>query len=209
MTRTARVASSLIPIVLFGCAKTPQAVVQQPEKPPPPPACEFSDAPGTPAPEWVCDHSAEGADIAAIGVYEKSAAGVQFMMDHAEAAARSALARQVRTRVMNLLKDFAQTTGAGTTETVDKANSTVSDTFAAEDIVGARVFRTKVSPNGTIYVLVGIDRAMAAQSMKQATEKAARSSKGNENALWQKFQAKQAHDELNARAGAEKAEKSQ
>ena len=208
MRLAARVATYLAPVALLSCAGPSKQVA---EKPAPAPAsslsCEFPDAPAAAAPAWVCDHNAEGAEMAAVGAYEKTAAGVGFQQDHAESNARANLARQMRTRVMNMLKDFARTTGAGASETVDKANETVTNTFAAEDLVGARIFRSKVSPNGTLYVLVGVDKESASRTVKQATERAAKSSRGNESALWQKFQAEKAQEELKARAAAEEARK--
>jgi hypothetical protein len=205
------VACQLIPIALLGCAGPAPTVAQNQvaARPPASTGCDFPDAPGAPAPEWICAPIAEGAEISAVGVYEKTAAGIGFQQDHAESAARANLARQMQTRVMNMLKDFANTTGAASSETVDKANGTVSNSFAAEDLVGARIYRTKVSPNGTMYVLVGVDPNSAARTLKQATAKAVKSSKGNENALWQKFQADKAQEELKGRSAAEDVKKAQ
>ena len=69
-------------------------------------------------------------------------------------------------------------------------------------MVGARMFRNKLSPNGTMYVLVGFDRDAAARNMKRAIDKAVKSSEHDttENALWQKVQADQAQEELRPRA---------
>jgi hypothetical protein len=193
---------------LFGCAGSSQAVV--PQAPPAAPTavtCTYPDAPTAPAPEWICDRNVEGAEVAALGIHETSKAGLQYMTDHAEISARAELARQMKTRLMNMLKQYVQATGAGDTATVDKAESTATNSFTAEELVGVRIFKTRTSPNGTMYVLVGVDAQAAKQTMKGATEKAIRSSRGNENALWQQFKAKQADEELKARAAEEEAKK--
>ena len=199
MKLVARVASNFLPIALLGCAATPAAVQnasRAPEK------CDFPDAPGAPAPEWVCNYAAEGADVAVIGTFGKTAAGLDFQMDHAEASARARLAREMRTRLVNKLEGHTSTMGTGAREALEKANSTATNTFTDEEMVGARMFRNKLSPNGTMYVLVGFDRDAAARNMKRAIDKAVKSSEHDttENALWQKVQADQAQEELRPRA---------
>jgi len=188
MKLVARVASNFLPIALFGCAATPAAVQnasRAAEK------CDFPDAPGAPAPEWVCNYAAEGADVAVIGTFGKTAAGLDFQMDHAEASARARLAREMRTRLVNKLEGHTSTMGTGAREALEKANSTATNTFTDEVMVGARMF-----------VLVGFDRDAAARNMKRAIDKAVKSSEHDttENALWQKVQADQAQEELRPRA---------
>jgi hypothetical protein len=200
MKLVARVASNLVPIALFGCATAPQTAVQNPSKVTE--KCDFPDAPGTPAPEWVCNYAVDGAEVAVIGTYGKTAAGLDFQMDHAEASARARLAREMRNRLVNKLEGRTSIMGTGAREALDKANSTATNSFTDEELVGARMFRNKVSPGGTMYVLVGFDKDAAARNMKRAIDKAVKSSEGdkNENELWQKVQADQAQEELRARA---------
>lgn len=158
------------------------------------PECAFPDSPRDAAPAWVCDAPVEGVAVSAVGSYEKSAAGTQFMKDQATASARVNLAQQMRVTVNNMIKQYAETTGAATTETVDKVNTNVSKIITSETISGSRLFRSTTSPKGTIYVLVGLDPA----STKQAAEKVLKTSMDNDRALWQQFKAQKSQEEMAA-----------
>lgn len=146
------------------------------------------------APGWTCDEPVEGVEVAAVGIYEKSAAGLQFQKDQAAAAARVTLAQQMKVHVANMVKQYVEATGAGSSETVDKVNTSVSKLITNETLEGSRVFKTAVSPTGTMYVLVGFDDKLAARK----TEQVLKTSMNNEKALWQQFKAKQGQDELAA-----------
>jgi hypothetical protein len=158
----------------------------------PPAECVFPDSPKDAAPLWVCDAPVEGVAVSAVGSHDKSAAGPQFMKDQAAAAARVNLAQQMRVRVNNMIKQYAETTGAASSETVDKVNTSVSKLITSETISGSRVFRSTTSPSGAMYVLVGLDPTVT----KEATEKVLKTSMNNERALWQQFKAKKGQDEL-------------
>lgn len=161
------------------------------------PACVW---PGTTqlAPGWTCDQPVDGIEVSAVGIYEKTAAGLQFQKDQAAAAGRVVLARQMRTRVTSMIKQYAETTGAASSETVDKVNTSVSKLITDEVLDGSRVFQSAYSPNGTLYVLVGLDPKMA----NRKTEEVIKSSMKNDRAAWQQFKAKQAQDELAAEIAA-------
>lgn len=156
--------------------------------------CVFPDAPGAAAPGWICDEPVEGISVSAVGSAQKSAAGQAFMKQMATTAARVELASNMKVHVSNLIKQYVETTGAASTETVDMVNSSVSKQITNEDIVGSRLYKSRVSPNGTLYVLVGIDEGIA----QQVTEKALRTSMNNERALWQQFKASKGQEELAA-----------
>jgi len=94
--------------------------------------------------------------------------------------------------VQNMVKQFVETTGVADNETVDKVNSSVTKQITNETLVGTRMYKTKTSPTGVLYVLVGLDNNAAAS----ITEIALKSSMNKEKALWQKFQSKKGHDEL-------------
>ena len=152
--------------------------------------------PGTsqPAPGWTCDEPVEGVEVSAIGIYEKTAAGLQFQKDQAAAAARVTLAQQMKVHVANMVKQYVETTGAGSSETVDKVNTSVSKLVTNETLEGSRIFKSAVSPTGSMYVLVGFDEKVAARK----TEQVLKTSMSNDKALWQQFKAKQSQDELAA-----------
>ncbi|GAA6135556.1 hypothetical protein NBRC116188_23460 [Oceaniserpentilla sp. 4NH20-0058] len=154
--------------------------------------CTFPDAPQTAAPGWVCDEPVPGLAVSAVGSADKSGAGMNFMKQQATAAARVQLAQMMKVQVQNLVKQFAETTGVGDSETVDKVNTSVTKQITNETLVGTRMYKSKTSPNGTLYVLVGLDD----QAAGLIHETALKTSMNNEKALWQKFQANKAQDEL-------------
>jgi hypothetical protein len=64
------------------------------------------------------------------------------------------------------------------------------------------MFKSLQGPDGTMYVLVGLDAA----SVQKLTETAVKTSMNNDRALWQKFQAGKAQDELAADIAKQKLE---
>lgn len=188
MSKIGLISLSALALTLAACGSKP------PKKPVEPVAeCTFPDSPTIPAPLWVCDGPVEGVAVSAVGSYEKSAAGQAFMKDQATAAARVRLAQQMKVHVTNMVKQYAETTGAAGSETVDKVNTNVSKLITSESIVGSRAFRSMVNPaTGTVYVLVGLDPKLA----EQQTAAALKTSMNNDKALWQQFKAKKGQDEL-------------
>jgi uncharacterized protein YeaO (DUF488 family) len=156
--------------------------------------CVFPDAPSAAAPGWVCDEPVEGVEVSAVGVAEKSAAGHSFMKNMAATDARVQLAQSMKVHVQNMVKQYAETTGAADSETVDKVNTSVTKQITDESLVGTKIFKTRTSPNGALYVLLGMDASIAAA----ATENALKTSMNNDRALWQQFKAQKGQDELAA-----------
>lgn len=156
--------------------------------------CVFPDAPDTEAPGWVCDQPVEGLAVSAVGVAEKSAAGHSFMKNMAATDARVQLAQRMKVQVQNMVKQYAETTGAADSETVDKVNTSVTKQITDQTLLGTKIYKTITSPNGNLYVLLGMDEA----SMAAAAQSALRTSMGNDAALWQQFKAQKAQDELAA-----------
>jgi hypothetical protein len=156
--------------------------------------CVFPDAPSAAAPGWICDEPVEGIGVSAVGVAEKSAAGHSFMKSMAATDARVQLAQQMKVHVQNMVKQYAETTGAADTETVDKVNTSVTKQITDESLIGTKIYKTRTSPNGTLYVLLGMDP----NATVTATENALKTSMQNDRALWQQFKAQQGQDELAA-----------
>jgi hypothetical protein len=156
--------------------------------------CVFPDAPNVPAPGWVCDEPVAGVQVSAVGSAEKSGAGNDFMKQMAATSARVQLAQNMKVHVKNMIKQYVETTGAADAETVDKVNTSVTKQITDQTLVGTRIYKTRVSPNGTLYVLLGMDD----NSVAQATQNAVKTSMGNDQALWQQFKAQKGQDELAA-----------
>ena len=156
----------------------------------------------TAAPAWVCDAPVEGMTVGAVGSASKSQAGVGFMKQQATTDARVQLAQSMKVQVQNMIKQYAETTGAGDKETVDKVNTSVTKQITDQTLQGTKVFRTITSPDGTMYVLVGLDEASA----QKLTESAIKTSMGNDKAAWQQFRAQKGQDELAADIAKQKGE---
>ncbi len=174
-------------LALVGCggkeAPKPQADLAE---------CVFPDAPEVEAPMWVCDVPIEGVELSAVGYANKSKAGNSFMKQMAASDARAQLAAIFKTRVQNMIKQYAETTGAADTETVNMVNTSVSKLITNETLVGSRLFRSRTSPTGGLYILIGLDTA----NVQQAVQDSLQTSMNNDQALWQEFKAKKAQDEL-------------
>ena len=192
MKKIALISSLTASVLLVGCLGStggtkPQAKAETV------PDCVW---PGTSqaAPGWTCDEPVEGVAIYAVGTYEKTAAGLQFQKDQAAAAARVTMAQQMKVYVSNMVKQYVETTGSSSSETVDKVNTSVSKLVTSETIEGSRIYKSLVSPNGTMYVMVGIDPKLANQKAEQVIK----TSMNNDRALWQQFKASKSQDELAA-----------
>lgn len=156
--------------------------------------CVFPDAPGAEAPGWICDEPVEGVEVSSVGSADKSAAGNDFMKQMAATSARVQLAQRMKVQVQNMIKQYVETTGAADQETVDKALTSVTKQITNETLVGTKIFKTRTSPNGNLYVLLGMDPAGVETMAKQAIK----TSMGNEKALWQQFKAQKGQDEMAA-----------
>ena len=172
--------------LMTGCANNNQ----------PQPNVEACQMDGVTAPSWVCDGGAmmEGG-LFAVGSAEPSPLGISFQRTEATAAARDALARQIKVKVKNMFKQFQATTGIGDEQTAEKATQNVSKQVAAATLEGSKVMKVWRSPKGTLYVLVGMPDPKAVQ---QEVKKAVKTSLHNDKALWQKFLAQKADKELDA-----------
>jgi Ni,Fe-hydrogenase III component G len=178
---------SAVAMTLAACSSAPAKVAEKA------PECSF---PGTDkaAPLWVCDAPVEGMTVGAVGTAAKSDAGIAFMKQMAATEARVQLAQNMKVQVQNMIKQYAETTGAGSKETVDRVNTSVTKQITDQTLQGTKILRSIVAPDGTMYVLVGLDEASA----QKLTEVAIKTSMNNDQAVWQQFKAQKGQDELAA-----------
>ncbi|MDD5471007.1 MAG: LPP20 family lipoprotein [Sideroxydans sp.] len=167
---------------LGGCASAPKVAA---------PECVFPNSQQA-APLWVCNMPVEGTSVTAVGMAAKSAAGMSFMKQMAMTEARVQLAQTIRTRVTNMVKQYAESTGSADQETVDQVNTSVTKQITDEMLVGSKLLRTITGPDGTLYALVGLDEASA----QQLAATALKSSMNNDQAAWQQFRSQKSQDEL-------------
>ena len=91
-----------------------------------------------------------------------------------------------------MVKSYLGTTGIGDAETVDSVSQSVLKTVSSDTLYGSRIYKSRVGPDGSMYVLVGLDEA----NTREAAAQAVASSMNNDRALWQQFQAQQGFDEM-------------
>ena len=156
------------------------------------PPCTFADGSNEPAPEWVCGAPVDDIALSGVGYSDKSVAGPNFMKQMAATAARLELAQIMQAEVQSMIKQYAESTGAADTETVDQVNSVVTKQITRQSLVGSKIYRQMPSPSGGMVVLVGVTQ----DTVEQLTQQAITTSMNNEKALWQKFQAEKSFEEL-------------
>jgi hypothetical protein len=154
------------------------------------------------APLWVCDAPVEGMGVGAVGSAAKSDAGIAFMKQMAATDARVQLAQNMKVHVQNMIKQYVETTGAASKETVDRVNTLVTKQITDETLQGTKIFRSIVAPDGSMYVLIGLDEVSA----QKLTESAIKTSMNNDQAAWQQFRAQKGQDELAADIAKQKAD---
>jgi LPP20 lipoprotein len=154
------------------------------------------------APLWVCDAPVEGMTVGAVGSAAKTDAGVGFQKQMAATDARVQLAQNMKVQVQNMIKQYAETTGAASKETVDRVNTSVTKQITDQTLQGTKIFRSIVAPDGTMYVLVGLDEVSA----QRLTESAIKTSMNNDQAAWQQFRAQKGQDELATEIAKQKAD---
>ena len=145
-------------------------------------ACAFPDSEDE-APQWVCDARFEGVTVGAVASAERSDAGIAFMKQIAANKARVQLARNMKVQAENMIRQYADITGAGSEETVDRVTSSVTSHFTDQTLDGSRMFVNIVSPDGQMFVLVGLDEA----ATQKLAESAIKNSLSNDPSAWNKF----------------------
>ncbi len=175
---------SVVALGVAACSTTPAKVEKVAE-------CVFPSSDQA-APLWVCDARVEGMSVGAVGSAARSDAGIAIMKQIAATEARVQLAQNLKVQVQNMIKQYAETTGAGSKETVDRVTASVAKQITDQTLQGAKILRSIVAPDGTMLVLVGMDEAAA----QKLTETAIKASMSNDQAVWQQFKAQKGLDEL-------------
>lgn len=113
------------------------------------------------APVWVCNAHADGMEMAAVGSAVKSKAGKSFMEQMAIADARS--------RLIQKLSESAKFKVESRQNTANTSNSAGTEItkIANESMENTKIIKRSYAPNGTLYVLIGIDES-GAQKLRDA-----------------------------------------
>ena len=186
-----RVLSKLLSIGTIGLIMIFTGCANQPQPKQSAAACNID---GTEAPMWVCDGGAtmEGG-VFAVGSAQKSPLGIGFQRQEAMAQARNELARQLELKVKNMFKSYMSSTGTGNAQTAERVATSVSKQLTSKVLRGSKLLKTWISPNGTMYVLVGMSNT---NELKQEIKQTAKTTFKNDEALWQEFKSKKAQTEL-------------
>jgi hypothetical protein len=179
----------LVATLFVGCS-TPKI----PTNGEPPPGCVFPDAPRSKAPDWVCNPSvAAGAAMTARGA-GKSANSL-LREQKCLGAARLSMSQTLKVSVKGMFQEYAESTGSGDTETLDQMSKVVTEQLTQAVLHGTSPKRYATSPKGTLYCLVAMEVGKY-EAIAEAAKDAARTSMGNQQALWQKFQAQMSIEEM-------------
>ena len=174
-------AVSAASLFLAGCASKGPAFTEN---------CEYKA--GVQAPEWYCNPEMDGS-VAAIGEARPNPANdMNMQRTQATAAARTALARQMETKVQAMLTDWARTTGAGDAQTYEKNFEDVTRQISQQPLTNTHQLKRWVAPDGALVLLIG----MSAEEAKGQVKNGIKTSMGNKEALWQQFQSQQALESL-------------
>lgn len=126
--------------------------------------CSFPKS-GKRAPDWVCTARAKGLAVAAVGSAAKSQAGVSFMEQMAVADARARLVREVRESVKKKVVGGAPAASKKSGE----QDGALITTITNDTLYGAKVEKSVYGPDGTLYVLVGLDAVNANRLIESVT----------------------------------------
>lgn len=151
-------------------------------------------------PEWYQNPRALGDEFAAAGSAKPNRAGdLELQKIEAMAIARSELARSMDLRVKDMFKRATQELGIGESQSIDHAVQYVSKQVTDVSLKGSYQKRLHLDPDsGMLFVLMVLDQNRVNQMLKESIS----TSLGNEQALWQKFQATQMWQELDSETGA-------
>jgi hypothetical protein len=145
-------------------------------------------------PDWMCGVTNYEGSIVGLGISERLA-DKSLTMTAAEQDARAKLAMAIETQVKAKVESFARNTGIGDASKLDKVVTAVNKSTAKVTLTGVKTLKSKTMPeSGRVYVLLGVSENKVNEAAKNAIT--AKSSYGDNNALWQQFQSKQALESL-------------
>lgn len=107
------------------------------------------------APNWICNAHVDGLAVTAVGSSAKSDAGISFMQQMAAADARVHLARNLHGSVQNKI---INSEGSAKKAPVERDNALITK-ITKESLRGTKIVKSAYGPDGTLYVMVGLDEA--------------------------------------------------
>jgi hypothetical protein len=114
------------------------------------------------APVWVCNAPVAGLAVTGVGAAAKSRAGFAHMKQMAAAEARVQLARNLRGSEQ---QNIAGSAGSASKDTAERDRAWITR-ITNESLSNTKILKSAYGPNGTLYVLVGLD-ASSAQKLRE------------------------------------------
>ncbi len=156
------------------------------------PACVFPNwKDKEEAPEWVCTGNVDE-ELTAVGTFEPSHAGYDYRLNMAALRARHQLAEKLLGVQRGIARDMASHTGVGLSGTADGYGERVTSYLTSQTLRGTRIYASVEGPDGTLYVLVGVDKRLAAEQLKEASHSSYRQA----DAQWQEEKGRAALAEM-------------
>lgn len=147
-------------------------------------------------PQWVLDPSVEGG-LGAVGIATIGKAGLQFSKTEAMANGRDALARIIEVKVKNMVKNFAEQTGVGDAQTLEKVSMQVSKQISSVTLKGSMQKSMFINENrNEIYVWIVQDPDILKKEIVEATEQAVKTSMRDDAAQYQQWKSENSQKEL-------------
>lgn len=113
------------------------------------------------APVWVCNVNVNGLVLTAVGSAPKSKAGLAHMEQMAAADARAQLVRK------SLGPTHMKTATGEGSASKEAAGDDLATKIGNESLMGTKIMKRVFAPNGTLYVLMGLDETDA-QKLREA-----------------------------------------
>ena len=153
------------------------------------PACVYPNRQA--APSWVCGKPVLGVAIQAVGVADKSVAGLNYMQDMAKIAAVKHLSELFKVKVAKSISQYLTLIAAGNAVSI-KVGESVTQTINSETLEVAKQYHAQTGPEGRMYVLVGLDK----ETSRMLLEKAVKISMTKDQDLWLKIQTQKSFAEM-------------
>jgi len=148
---------------------------------------------GAIAPKWVCGMQTMDNEIIGMGSHPRGKASIDFVISQSQLSGRAKLATQIETQVKTATKNFIQTTGIDSGQTVDDVAQRTSKEVASVTLTGSRQVSFWQHPQSKdIYVLMAVPTKIVADKTKEIIK----STHADKNALWQQAQAERAFKQL-------------
>ena len=190
----ALVATPILAAVAIGGGTYWWFVAQQENPQPQAYQCTFPDDPNAAAPDWICNQeSVSGASLAAVGIGESKYNSLRI--SQCLGSARVQMAQVLNVSVKSIFQQYRARTGSEEQEPLEQMSKSIIEQLTDAHLQSTSIKRQASSPNGIFYCLVVVKQSQN-ELISKAANAAAKTSMGNQRALWQKFQAKMSIDEM-------------